>query len=433
MAYPKCPDFKSLASALEEYGRLKHEYGSIDVDRVLAEAGRDLELVLERLKGLPESGELRAREPDDLHAIRRLRANGPRRMWQSMDESKYMDRLRGAFFGRMAGCTLGAPVEFWSIEDMEKWAAYIKDPFPNRHYWSRIKRPNELRYERSACEDYTLEKMDGVPVDDDVTYTLLGLLIAEDHGEDFTVEDVGAAWLKYLPYACTAEDVALKNLKAGIPARKAADVGNPYCQWIGADIRSDPWGYMAPGYPEKAAAMAWTDAYLSHRRNGIYGEMLFSAAIAVAFAMDDPLEAIRVGLTEIPSQCMLVPDVLWALNEGRNLKNYRDARSAVEERFAGMSGVHTNNNACLTIFGLIIGNGDFTKTIAETVAMGLDNDCTAATAGSLLGASIGIGGVPGHWYDRFNDRVLTYINGHGSFSISDVLSRFAAQARIVLG
>jgi ADP-ribosylglycohydrolase len=315
MAYPMNPDFRKLVESMEEYGRLKHEYGSSDVEKALSAIGRELELALERLKNLPESGILRAKEPDGLHAIQALRADGPRRIWGKLDEARYMDRLQGALLGRMAGCTLGAPVEFWSIEAMERWAEYIGDSFPNQHYWSRIKNPNDLRYQKSPCEAYTLEKMDGVPVDDDIAYTLLGLLLAEEHGPDFTVENVGEAWLKYLPYACTAEDVALKNLKAGIPARKAADVGNPYCQWIGADIRSDPWGYIAPGWPEKAAAMAWTDASLSHRRNGIYGEMFFSAAISAAFAMDDPMEALRAGMTEIPRECALYKDVQWALDE----------------------------------------------------------------------------------------------------------------------
>ncbi len=62
---------------------------------------------------------------------------------------------------------------------------------------------------------------------------------------------------------------------------------NPYCEWIGADIRSDGWAYAAPGWPELAAEFANRDARLSHRWNGIYGEMFFSAAISAAFATSD--------------------------------------------------------------------------------------------------------------------------------------------------
>jgi len=146
---------------------------------------------------------------------------------------------------------------------------------------------------------------------------------------------------------------------------------------------------MASAYPEKAAEMAYRDAFISHRRNGIYGEMFFSASQAAAFAVDNSIDAIKIGLTEIPKSCALYSDVEWALNAGRDIKNYRDARSAVDEHFMGMSGVHTNNNACLTIFGLMIGGTDVTKVISETVAMGLDNDCTAAMAGSIVGAIVG--------------------------------------------
>lgn len=148
---------------------------------------------------------------------------------------------------------------------MENWVKYIGDQFPPVDCWSCIKFPNDIRYGKSMNLEYTRNAMDGVPVDDDITYTLLGLLIVKDFGQDFSIEDVGKAWLKYLPYACTAEDIALKNLKAGIPPRKAGETENPYCQWIGADIKSDPWAYLAPGCPEKAADMAYKDAFISHR------------------------------------------------------------------------------------------------------------------------------------------------------------------------
>ena len=433
MPYPVVPDFGSLLRQLELYVQLKHEYGAAGIPDVLSAAQDAVRGAVERLQALPVDEQLARQEPDELAAIRRLRPAGPRRLWQHLDQPSYVERVEGALLGRMAGCTLGAPVEGGSLERMAALAADNGDSFPPTDYWSRVPDPQAKRYQLSTRESYTREKMDGVPVDDDIAYTLLGLLVVEDFGPDFTVAQNGAAWLRYLPYACTAEKVALDNLRAGIPAEQAADLRNPFCAWIGADIRSDPWGYMAPGWPERAAGMAYRDAYLSHRRQGIYGEMFFSAAIAAAFAVDDPVEALRIGLTEIPRDCALAKAVRWALELAPGIGDYRDARAAVDERFAGMHHVHTINNACLTVWGITIGGRDLTRVLGETVAMGMDNDCTAATAGSIAGAVIGKGSIPEHWYARFNDTVVSYLNEHPRFSIRDLVKRFAAQAARVHG
>lgn len=428
--YPKRPDWNALREQLIEYARLKYEYGASaeDIEYILNAAADELQKNIEKLQSLPEDKVLAALEPDDLKKIRSLRPEGPRKLWNSLDTELYKERLKGALIGRFAGCTLGAPVEFWSVENMEAWASYIGDAFPPEDYWSSIKNPSDKRYGVSECFKYTKPGIDGVPVDDDVTYTLLGLLILEDYGPEFTIKDAGAAWVKYLPCACTAEAVALENLRKGVPAHLAAEENNPYVQWIGADIRSDPWGYLAPGLPEKAAEFAYRDAYLSHRRNGIYGEMYFSAVISAAFAVGDIEAALRIGLTEIPADCHLAQDVRWALEVGDSIQDYKEARAAVEARFGDMSGVHTNLNACLTIFGLFIGGDDFTKAIGETVAMGYDNDCTAATVGSIFGAAKGIEAIPEKWYQAFNNKVYTYINGHSMFHIDDVFQRFIRQA-----
>lgn len=303
MAYPAEPKLNELATRIIEYGRLAHEYGATDVSDVLLEVERAMKASLQKMQDLPVDEALASQEPNDLKGIQALRPDGPRRMWKSFDKTVYKNKLEGAMLARFAGCTLGAPVELWGVDEMKSWAEYIGDHFPPQNYWSKAKTPNHLRYRKSTFYEYTLEGLNCVPVDDDVTYTILGLLIAEEHGTHFTTEDVGKSWLKYLPYACTAEEVALLNLKAGRTAMEAADVNNPYCQWIGADIRSDPWAYIAPGIPSKAAEYAYRDAYLSHRRNGIYGEMFFSAAQAAAFEVDHPVDALRIGLTEIPRGC----------------------------------------------------------------------------------------------------------------------------------
>ena len=428
MSYPKALNAEQIVKKLDEYAKLKHEYGAQGIEAVINETSEFLNSQIQKMINLKNDENMAAKEPDDLDKIKKLRGPSERRLWKDFDSVLYKDRVKGALLGRFAGCTLGAPVEFWQIDDMESWADWTGDEFPSTNYWSAVKKPNEFRYKKSRFHEYTRDAMNGVPVDDDIIYTLLGLLIAEDHGLDFKTADVGKAWLKYLPYAATAEAVALDNLRKGIPADKCGETDNPFVQWIGADIRSDPFGYLAPGLPEKAAEMAYYDAYISHRRNGIYGEMYFSAVIAAAFACSNAVDALNAGLNEIPNQCALYKDLLWALETGNSVRDYRHARNLVNERFAGMSGVHTNNNAALTIFGLILGKDDFDKVIGQTVAMGLDNDCNGATAGSIFGTSYGISAIPEKWYEKFGNKIHSYLIDNEEFAIDDVLRRFEALA-----
>lgn len=421
--YPELTDLRILTEQIRHVALYKFEQGSKNINQEHKKIRKSLENQLRALWKLETTG-TSSREPDNLALIRKLRPNGPRKMWSAFDSKEYQRKLPGALIGRMAGCILGAPVELWSVEGMQSLAKENGDSFPPVRYWSSIHNPYGKRYQLSTNESYTAPKMNGVPVDDDIIYTLLGLLIVEEYGPDFTVDDVGKAWLKYLPYACTAEDIALKNLKKKVPALKAGSLNNPYTDWIGADIRSDPWAYVAPGHPEKAAQMAWTDAMISHRRNGLYGEMFFSAAISAAFALDDTREALEIGLTEIPKDCDMARVVKWALKKAPKIKNYKQARAEVDSYFKGMDAVHTLNNACLTIWGLTIGGDDFTKIIGETVAMGLDNDCTAATAGSLAGAVLGLKGIEQHWYAKFNNTIHSYLKGKPVFKIDDTIRRF---------
>lgn len=429
MAYPNTKDFQTLVNYIVDYADLQSEYGAEGLDAVLADARAALQSALERIQALPPENAAKEREPDELPAILALRTDGPRRMLNGMDEATYRNKLEGAFSARIAGCLLGAPVENWLVSQMQAWADYTGDAFPPTDYWSKVVEPKALRYGKSVTQEFARSEMKGIPVDDDICYTLLGMLIAEDYGVDFTVDDVGKAWVKYLPLACTAEDAALRNLKNGIPAEKAAEIMNPWCQWIGADIRSDPWAYMAPAWPEKAAELAYRDAYLTHRRNGLYGAMYFAAAESAAFAVDNAVDALKIGLTEIPKDCALYRDVAWALEAGKELHTWQDARQAVDDRFPGMNRVHTNNNACLTIFGLMLGGNDISEVISQTVAMGLDNDCTAATAGSIVGAIVGKEGFSSHWSRNWNDTVYSYLNGIDSFRLSDLLNRFTALAK----
>lgn len=418
-------DFGPLVGRVQMLGLLglqQSEFGAgaevAAIRDLLAQAVSEAE---QKMRSLKADGAFAACEPDGYEQIRSLCPGGNSPAGRIPDLE---DRMSGAVLGRFIGCTLGVPVESWSIPNMRALAEAAGREFPPRDYWSIVERPWGVQYGRDRRENYTRDGMHGVPVDDDITYTILGLLILEKYGFDFTTADVGAYWKEALPVACTAEAVALENLKKGVSAEEAIGTDNPYLQWIGADIRADGFAYAAAGDPALAASLGYRDACLTHRRNGIYGEMFFAAAEAAAFTVRDPLEAIRLGLREIPATCALAEDIRWALAVCPDLKNYEEARNLVDSRFGAMHGVHTNNNACLTVFGLALGKGDFTETVGMTVAMGRDNDCTAATAGSILGAIVGEKGIPKHWTARFEDQVRTYINGVPSLSIRDVTARF---------
>ena len=424
-------EVSSKLNVLLRWAELRHEQGAAGPASDMKRLARLMATLARRYERLRPPASLRLREPDGLPAIRAARPPGPRRLWFAFDAHKHTERVAGAWLARAAGCTLGAPVEGWDVARMEALARHCDMPFPPRDYWTFTPEPWRKRYNLSTYRDYLRRDLRHVPVDDDLAYTVLGLLILEEYGPGFTTADVGKAWLEYLPMAYTAEKATLENLRAGAGWWRAALKDNPYVEWIGADIRADPWGYAAPGWPEKAAELAYRDARLSHRQNGIYGAMYFAAAIAAAFAVDAPLDACRIALSEIPADCRLHEDASWALRQAPRVKDFRHARQLVDERFPGMSIVHTNNNACLTIFGLALGGRDVTKVIGNTVAMGMDNDCTAATAGSIVGAVVGAAGVPRHWTAPFRDRCRTYLRGREWFTNTDIVRRFTRAARSV--
>ena len=96
-----------------------------------------------------------------------------------------------------------------------------------------------------------------------------------------------------------------------------------------------------------------------------------------------------------------------------------------------MARVHTNNNACLVLFGLFLGKKDLTKTIGTVVAMGYDTDCNAATAGSIIGAIIGKSSIEEKWYLPFHGVVKTYIKGQERLSIDGLSERYLIQANLL--
>ncbi len=109
-----------------------------------------------------------------------------------------------------------------------------------------------------------------------------------------------------------------------------------------------------------------------------------------------------------------------------------DATAALDrimETYGRYHRVHTINNAAIVVRALLWGEGDFSRTIGLAVSAGLDTDCNGATAGSVLGAILGAGGIPSHWTEPLNDRIATIV----AYQWDLTLSGLAARTRAVQG
>lgn len=366
----------------------------------------------------PGSG-FRYVEPSDLEEIKAESSGLPGR-GPELKADRLEDRIYGAWLGRCAGCLLGKPVEGWQKEDIEGYLR-SENAYPLRNYFPKPSKPDKRLKAPGIC----LGEIDGMPRDDDIDYTILGLHILESHGLGVTSEEIAAEWLSCLSYGSvyTAEKVVYMNLVNKVPIPETARYLNPYREWIGAQIRADAWAYALPGRPAKAAELAYRDARITHVRNGIYGEMMVSAMVAAAFATDDPKEVVAAGISVIPKKSRLFEAVSNLLKWTEEFDTWRECWVLVKKNYGNYSPVHTINNALNVILAILYGGGDYTETVGIAVMEGWDTDCNGATAGSIIGAMKGPSGIPVKWTEPLGDRVESYVRGYQECRILDLASR----------
>lgn len=387
--------------------------------------------LLAELDELPLPEPLAAAEPDDLPGIRSL-ASAPARI--DAHPSDFDDRVHGAWLGRAAGCLLGKPVEKVPREGIRaiaqstgNWPLHsyftevgLDPAIAERYPWNRRSRLTSL-----------IENIDGMPEDDDLNFPLIALDLLERVGPGFTTRDVAESWLASLPGGrlFTAERITYRNLLDGYEPEVAGAVGNPFREWIGAQIRTDLYGWVNPGEPGAASELAWTDARLSHRRNGVYGAMFVAAASAAALVADSINEVIAAGLAVVPPSSRYAAAIRFGLDVAASETDTGRALDVIHAEYGHLHWVHVLNNAALLSFALTRGDGHFASTITLAVTGGWDTDSTGATAGAITGALTGARGLPGAWIDPLHNRLATSLPGFDGVSFDELARRTSAVAR----
>jgi ADP-ribosylglycohydrolase len=441
-----------------QLGRRAEDAGE-DRDRLLA--------VYEDLLALQPRPDFPFIEPSDLAGIRAARPAGgmaaarsghvatpPRvaAVAPSHIDAAVADRIHGGWLGRCAGLMLGKPFESSPfVEDaqairryLEAARAYPLDDYPP--------------FDAAACQAVGRTdlpwpgchrgRVRHVEPDDDIHYTIMGLEVLEKKGAAFTTADVAHWWTHRLPAAdvFTAEEAAYRNLMLlqgqfephKLTPEQFEQVRtwmNPYREWIGAQIRADGWALACPGDPERAAEFAWRDASLSHVKNGVYGEMLCAAMIAAAAVCDNPAQIVQAGLAQIPEKCRLADAIRRTIDQcaalGYSAARFEDGIAWLWREFGHYHPIHTINNAAAVVAAVLLGSGDFGRTIAMAVMCGWDTDCNGATAGCICGTLLGAKRLPTKWIEPLNDTLRVNVLGYNPYAISGCARRQVEVARQV--
>ena len=430
------PDLEHLRTrlrlAIQEEGALGFEVADLTNACHAARGYDDLVAVADGLAALPPLDG----EPEDLDAI-----------WAECDPSRALDavavpdaadRVRAAFMGSVTGCMLGKPFEIATT------LAVIRAALDAQGEWPLADYPSEaailsLHWQQPQWPELVKGRITHVAADDDINYSVIGLLVLERHGADFTPEHVASVWRWNLPIRVTfgPERALLAALSAA-----AVEPGGRLPDWVrawnpgsdlhcGALIRVDAYGYAALGHPALAAEMAFRDASMSHRRTGVYSSMFFAAAIAAApLHPGDPLGIFRTALQFVPQRSRFADAVRFALDAVESAEDWLAAYQTINDHFG-------DYGHCLVLqeVGTVINTLKFATDVGDGVCkqvmQGNDTDSFGATCGSILGAYFGPGHLEPRWTDSFNDTIQLALATTWVSSVSELADRMAALPGLV--
>jgi ADP-ribosylglycohydrolase len=297
--------------------------------------------------------------------------------------------LRDKFFGCIAGChigsSMGAPVEGWPYERIEKEYGTLDRLLPYQHYrngWTREPGTTEDGVERQKLMiTAIIEKKDRV-----------------------TAEDVRRVWLRDIKPESAGmvsepfEATLLAMAKSGIPA---TDLGR-YCDYAGlvSMARScHPIGLINAGDPGSALEDVYEVGQLYQTANsrGLHWASVTAVAIAAA---THPVATVESVIDAICQKCDrgVVREIERGLKLTASCTDFRELRRAFDPVYAGTGIPYAQSYAnevvtkAVCIFRMVRGN--LKEAIVASVNMGRDTDCATAVAAGISGALSGSASLP---------------------------------------
>ncbi|WP_171630438.1 ADP-ribosylglycohydrolase family protein [Paenibacillus plantarum] len=383
-------------------------------------------------------------EPDTIEEIwNECDPTRPLGMLRAVNFEENSRRLETAFLSSVCGSMLGKPLEVNpNLYEMREAFSKVGE-WPLRDYISD-EMLRALGRRHWSWFETARDRIHYVAPDDDINYTLVGMLAVEQFGTAFTQLDLRNLWLNHLPISTTWGPERVMLLRSGlsylehdkspIPLEEIgrwADVLTPDSELCGAAIRADAYGYACPGNPALAAELAWRDASFTHRRTGVYATMFLAAAIAAAQVLDDRVAVIDTALQFVPQRSRFYESASTCRDIVIKAGDWLEAYDAIHTRYGEFQhcGIHQEIGTLINTFLFAENVGDG---ICKQVAQGNDTDSFGASVGSLLGAWFGPDGFDHErWTAPFQDTIRTGLAYFYEQSLSQLAARIGRLPRIV--
>jgi hypothetical protein len=344
---------------------------------------------------------------------------------RELDYDTYLDKVQGAWMGKMIGVTFGAPWEFqyqntpigFDITDWPLSPTRMKD-YRQRAVNKAEDSPPITReadnQKVSINSDFILDSEKehpsfGIPDNDDIYINLLFLYCMRRNGIDVDPVTVAREWDKKIRQVWHANEAGLANIRKGI---LPPDSGNPrynlHADDIDFQIESDIFGMIAPGLPQVSNRYGERMGHIMNYGDGVYGGMFISAMYTQAFFARNIREVVENGLKAIPAESLYaqaIRDVIqWHDQYPGDENDWLKTWHLVQAKWGEVDhcpdgykkpfNIDAKLNGAYVVMGLLYGNGDWYKTMNYATRAGQDADCNPANAAGILGTLIGAHAIP---------------------------------------
>lgn len=266
---------------------------------------------------------------------------------------------------------------------------------------------HEMKYiaEPGNVETYTPALSQGARTDDDTDIEWIYHIYMEREGRILLPPDqIVRMWKSHLNRGIWCSNHYVRNLMdLGLEPPTTGRIAiNPWAYFnLWGQFGCESFGLMAPGLPQTASKIG-----LHYTQVSIDGEpaqvtQFLDTMLALAYWESDLSKLLDAGLKGIDPRSevnTIVADVRqWHRDHPAD---WRATRKLIRDKYTRFKGDMPDKNGAVLNIASIVGallyaNGDFAETIRLCFNFGWDADCTAATAGALVGQIKGK-----KWFDQ---------------------------------